>query len=69
MVLWGGVDVKHIISADKDAVKVDIDALLRLHETNGGLIAGSSHSIAVGSDYDTYMYMMDLLNSYNARKV
>lgn len=57
--LWGGVAVEHLISGTADEVRQDVRRAMECAKPSGRFILGSSHSIAVGSNYDNFMAMLD----------
>jgi uroporphyrinogen decarboxylase len=57
--LWGGVMVEHLVSGTPDDVRKDVRYAVEHAAGNGGFILGSTHSIAVGCNYDNYMAMLD----------
>jgi len=57
--LWGGVDVAHLIRGTMEEVRQDVRRAMACAKPGGGFILGSSHSIAVGTNYDNYMAMLD----------
>lgn len=57
--LWGGVSVEHLISGTKEDIKRDVRYAIENAAQGGGYIFGSSHSIAVGSNYDNFMTMLN----------
>ncbi len=66
MSLWGGVAVENLVSGTADDIKNDIDYAVKYAAPNGGFILGASHSIAVGSNYDNYMTMLDYYHKVKA---
>ena len=57
--LWGGVAVEHIISGTAEQVRQDVRRAMACAKPGGHFILGTSHSVAVGSNYDNYMAMPD----------
>jgi uroporphyrinogen decarboxylase len=57
--LWGGVAVENIISGTADDVRQDVRRAMACAKPGGRFILGSSHSIAVGSNFDNFMAMLD----------
>ncbi len=57
--LWGGVSVEHIISGTQQQVRHDVRRAMACAKGGGRFILGTSHSVAVGSNYDNYMAMLD----------
>lgn len=53
--LWGGYSLEHLILGQDQEIKKEIQDAIKLGREKGGLILGSSHSVAVGSNYDTFM--------------
>ena len=64
LALWGGVQVEHLIAGTTDEVRTDMRRAFRVAlETpeagSGGFVIGTSHSVAVGTQYDNFMAMLD----------
>ena len=59
MVLWGGVPVELIIDGTMSDVRQAVRQALHNGKENGRFILGTTHSIAVGSNYDNFMAMVD----------
>jgi uroporphyrinogen-III decarboxylase len=59
MTLWGGVAVEHLIAGSPADVRADVRHALACAKPGGRFILGASHSIAVGTQYDNYMAMLD----------
>jgi uroporphyrinogen-III decarboxylase len=57
--LWGGVGVEKLVSGTPEDVRADVRYALKWGKPGGGYILGASHSIAVGTNYDNYMAMLD----------
>ena len=57
--LWGGVAVEHIIAGTAEQVREDVRRAMGCAKPGGRFILGSSHSIAVGSNYENFMAMLD----------
>jgi hypothetical protein len=57
--LWGGVSVEHIVSGSPEEVRQDVRRAMECAKPGGRFILGTSHSVAVGSNYDNYMAMLD----------
>jgi len=57
--LWGGVSLENIISGSQEQVREDVRRAMECAKTNGRFILGTSHSVAVGTNYDNYMAMLD----------
>jgi len=67
LALWGGVEVENLFAGTAEDVRRDVRAVFRLAaEGNGGLILGTSHSVAVGTKYDNFMAMLDETQKLNA---
>ncbi|MFC1539004.1 uroporphyrinogen decarboxylase family protein [Candidatus Latescibacterota bacterium] len=58
-VCWGGVSLENIISGDTRDVRKEVMRALDNYKPDGRYIFGSSHSIAVGTNYDNFMAMVD----------
>ena len=59
MTLWGGVNVEKIIGGSMEEVRRDVRQAMRIAKPGGRFILGTTHTIAVGSNYDNYMAMLD----------
>jgi len=59
MALWGGVLLEHLVSGTADDVRQDVRTAMEVAKQGGGFILGPSHSIAVGTQYDNFMAMLD----------
>lgn len=59
MVLWGGVPVELIINGTMDEVRSEVRTAMNTAKENGRFILGTTHTIAVGSNYDNFMAMVD----------
>lgn len=59
MVLWGGVPVELIIGGTMDEVRREVRTAMDKAKENGRFIMGTTHTIAVGSNYDNFMAMVD----------
>jgi uroporphyrinogen-III decarboxylase len=57
--LWGGVSLEHVISGTPQQVREDVRHAMACAKPGGRFILGTSHSVAVGSNYDNYMTMLD----------
>ncbi|MBC8181676.1 hypothetical protein H8E88_11190 [candidate division KSB1 bacterium] len=57
--LWGGVSLEHLISGTPEQVRDDVQRAMNCAKPGGRFILGTSHSVAVGSNYDNYMAMLD----------
>ena len=57
--LWGDINYEKIVEGSKEDVRKDIQYAVNHASQNGGFILGSSHSIAVGTNYDNFMTIID----------
>lgn len=57
--LWGGINVVNLISGSKEDIRKDIRYAVENASGGGGFILGSSHSIAVGANYDNFMTVLE----------
>lgn len=57
--LWGGVSLENLICGTQEDVRKDVRRSMACAKTGGRFILGTSHSVAVGSNYDNYMAMLD----------
>ena len=70
LALWGGVRVENLIGGSVEEVRDDVRRAFRVAlETPdagpGGFIVGTSHSVAVGTQYDNFMAMLDEYQQQN----
>ncbi len=63
---WGGVPVETLVSGTPDDIERDVKFALETYKPGGRYIFGSSHSIAVGTNYDTFMRMVDTFDKYRS---
>jgi hypothetical protein len=66
MALWGGVLLEHLVAGTPDEVRQDVRTAMEVAKEGGGFILGSSHSIAVGTQYDNFMAMLDEFDKLRA---
>jgi hypothetical protein len=59
MTLWGGVSVEKVIEGGMDEVRSDVRRAMGVAKRGGRFILGTTHTIAVGSNYDNFMAMLD----------
>ena len=59
LVLWGGVPVELIIGGTMEEVRREVRAAMENAKEQGRFILGTTHTIAVGSNYDNFMAMVD----------
>lgn len=57
--LWGGMPLEALIGGTRDEIKEYTAYAVESAKAGGGFIFGSSHSVAVGTNYDNYMTMLD----------
>ena len=57
--LWGGVSLENLVSGTAEEVRQDVRYAMEYGKPGGRFILGASHSIAVGTNYDNYMAMLD----------
>ncbi|MFC1677051.1 uroporphyrinogen decarboxylase family protein [Planctomycetota bacterium] len=60
--VWGGVPVENLIGGTAEDVRGDVDKVMKNVAGNGGFVLGTSHSVAVGSNYDNFMALLDQFN-------
>jgi hypothetical protein len=66
MALWGGVLLEHLVAGTPDEVRQDVRTAMEVAKEGGGFILGPSHSIAVGTQYDNFMAMLDEFDKLRA---
>jgi uroporphyrinogen-III decarboxylase len=59
MALWGGVRVENLVSGTPDDVRRDVEQALEVGAPGSGFILGTTHSVAVGTQYENFMAMLD----------
>jgi hypothetical protein len=59
LVLWGGVPLEILQAGTASEVRQAVRNALEVGKPGGRYIFGSSHSIAVGTNYDNFMAMLD----------
>jgi uroporphyrinogen-III decarboxylase len=57
--LWGGVSLENLIVGTPVDVRRDVRRAMECAKRGGRFILGTSHSVAVGSQYDNFMAMLD----------
>lgn len=57
--LWGGVQLEHLVSGTTEDVRRDVRRVMQEAAPSGGIILGTSHSVAVGTKYDNFMALLD----------
>ena len=59
MTLWGGCKVENLVRGTKEDIINDVRNAMEYCKPGGKYIFGSTHSIAVGTNYDNFMTMLD----------
>ena len=59
MIPWGGLDVELLVSGTPEDMKRAVTYAMEQYKPGGNYIFGTSHSIAVGTQYDNFMTMVD----------
>jgi len=59
--LWGGVQCDSLVAGTPEDVRRDAEYALAHAAPGGGYIYGSSHSILIGTRYENYMAMLDVV--------
>ncbi len=57
--VWGGIPVEHLVSGTRDDIRRAVVHAMDRFKPGGRYIFGSTHSIAVGTNYDNFMTMVD----------
>jgi uroporphyrinogen-III decarboxylase len=57
--LWGGVSLENLISGSQEQVREDVRRAMACAKPGSRFILGTSHSVAVGSNYDNFMALLD----------
>ena len=63
-VVWGGVPVEYLIGGSMQDVRRAVQKVMTEVAPKGRFIFGTSHSVAVGTQYDNFMAMLDELAHY-----
>jgi len=63
LTLWGGASMESLISGTAADVKNEIMYALKYAAPGGGFIAGASHSLGVGTQYESYLAMLETLQN------
>lgn len=59
MCLWGGYNLETLITGTIKELRDEIRMAVSIGKETGGIILGSSHSVAIGSNYDNFMAVLD----------
>lgn len=66
--VWGGIDVESYLTGSVEAVRTQTQALLDYYgDGKPRLIAGSSHSIAVGARYENFMTYLEMIQTARSK--
>ena len=57
--LWGGCKVENLVRGSKEDIINDVEYSMKHCKPGGRYIFGSTHSIAVGTNYDNFMTMLE----------
>ena len=57
--LWGGIPCEYLVTESNEDIKKSMKKAIEICSPGGGFILGTSHSIAVGSKYDSFMFILD----------
>jgi uroporphyrinogen decarboxylase len=60
----GNIDIMVLITNDREKIEQEIAAKIPLAKKGGGYIYHSDHSIAPGVRFDTYLWVMELVEKY-----
>jgi hypothetical protein len=63
--LWGGYNLETLTSGSREELQVEIENAIEIGKRFGGFILGSSHSVAVGSNYDNFMTVLEYVSKLN----
>ncbi len=63
-VIWGGVQVEHLIEGTVDDIRREVDFVMREIAPSGRFILGTSHSVAVGTKYENFMALLDQFSKW-----
>ncbi|MFC1558124.1 uroporphyrinogen decarboxylase family protein [candidate division KSB1 bacterium] len=62
--LWGGINIETLFDGTAEDNRDDVLYSLKYAAQGGGLIAGTSNSVAFGISYDNYMTCLDTLHKF-----
>jgi len=62
--LMGNIDIMVLITNDRDVVEREVVNKIPMAKKGGGYIYHSDHSIPPGVRWETYQYLMELLDQY-----
>ncbi|MFC1563073.1 uroporphyrinogen decarboxylase family protein [candidate division KSB1 bacterium] len=62
--LWGGINIESLYDGTAEENMYDVLYALKYAGVGGGLIAGTSNSVAFGVSYDNYMTCLDTLHKF-----
>ena len=60
----GNIDIMVLITNDKEKIEAEVAAKIPMAKQGGGYIYHSDHSIAPGVTWDTYQFLMTLVDHY-----
>lgn len=64
--LMGNIDIMVLITNDRDLIEAEVAAKIPLAKKGGGYIYHSDHSIAPGVTWNTYQFLMELVDRYGS---
>ena len=64
LTFMGNIDIMILISNDRARIEAEVAAKIPLAKQGGGYIYHSDHSIAPGVRWETYQYLMQLVDEY-----
>lgn len=67
MALWGGARVENLVSGTPEDVRRDVAQAMQAGAPGSGYIFGTTHSVAVGTQYDNFMAMLDAYHDWAER--
>ncbi len=62
--LWGGVSVENLMNGTPEQVRAEVREFMQKAAPQGGVIMGTSHSVAVGTKYENFMALLDEYSKY-----
>ena len=62
--MWGGVRVEHLVEGSAEDIRKDVNRVMEQVAPKGRFILGTSHSVAVGTNYDNFMTLLDQFNRW-----
>lgn len=62
--LWGGINIETLVEGDEKEVEEEVKYALKYAAPGGGLILGTSNSVAYGTKYENYIRALETAKKY-----